>query len=424
MRKHDTPHTPTRRVPASAPPPTPDPPPRAAPDDRPLNAWVFGAVLALFLVLTGFAWALPGLPLLASPLQSGVRLVSYRLARASATLPFSLSETLGALALLAAALLAVRAIRAVLQGRRRLRNVLLRGLMLVATVAAGWAALTYLTWGYGLPLEPLHERLGWESVDLSGPPESDAVVDELAALCAEYVHAANAAYALVHGTQDLGRPSPPPDWRNLDRALDRGFRRAAPLARLPDEAVPPRGPAKPVLASPVLSRLLVLGYFDPLTAEANYNRCLPGPLLAHTIAHEKAHQRGTLREDEASFLGFLACIHSGDPYARYSGYLYAQGVLLRRLYQWNWVRARAVAARRFPGVARDVRAHAEFLESNAGWISAVSAVAWDLGIRLTGDDDGLDAYERSAELLFAHARHRKPDPQPPGPHHHSPVTNH
>ena len=43
--------------------------------------------------------------------------------------------------------------------------------------------------------------------------------------------------------------------------------------------------------------------------------------IPHTICHELSHLRGFMREDEANFIGFLACIGSEDPEYRYSGYL-------------------------------------------------------------------------------------------------------
>ena len=43
--------------------------------------------------------------------------------------------------------------------------------------------------------------------------------------------------------------------------------------------------------------------------------------IPHTICHELSHLKGFMREDEANFIGYLACIRSDDPMFRYSGYL-------------------------------------------------------------------------------------------------------
>ena len=43
--------------------------------------------------------------------------------------------------------------------------------------------------------------------------------------------------------------------------------------------------------------------------------------IPHTICHELSHLKGFMREDEANFIGYLACIGSDSPDFRYSGYL-------------------------------------------------------------------------------------------------------
>ena len=55
--------------------------------------------------------------------------------------------------------------------------------------------------------------------------------------------------------------------------------------------------------------------------------------IPHTICHELSHLKGFMREDEANFIGYLACIGSDSPDFRYSGYLtgwvYAGNALAR-----------------------------------------------------------------------------------------------
>ena len=43
------------------------------------------------------------------------------------------------------------------------------------------------------------------------------------------------------------------------------------------------------------------------------------------MCHELAHLKGYISEDEASFLGFLACVNSEDTLFQYSGYLSVLG---------------------------------------------------------------------------------------------------
>ena len=78
---------------------------------------------------------------------------------------------------------------------------------------------------------------------------------------------------------------------------------------------------KPVRLSGIMSWFGISGIYMPFTGEANFNALQPDFDLPYVIAHEKAHQCGVAREDEANFVAFLVCSNSPDPFVRYSGYL-------------------------------------------------------------------------------------------------------
>lgn len=80
---------------------------------------------------------------------------------------------------------------------------------------------------------------------------------------------------------------------------------------------------KPFFFSDILSRISFTGFFFPFTGEANINVSSPACLIPSTIAHELAHQRGIAEEDEANFVGILACLEDGDPVYCYSACLLA-----------------------------------------------------------------------------------------------------
>lgn len=65
----------------------------------------------------------------------------------------------------------------------------------------------------------------------------------------------------------------------------------------------------------------MLGYYFPFSMEANYNKVAYVTNLPVTMCHELAHLKGYIQEDEANFIGFLACISSDDLLFQYSGYL-------------------------------------------------------------------------------------------------------
>lgn len=120
------------------------------------------------------------------------------------------------------------------------------------------------------------------------------------------------------------------------------------------------GPPKPLLLSALLSRFGVSGIYSPFTGEANYNDESPACDLPYVIAHEKAHQRGYAREDEANFIGFLVCINATDPFIRYSGYLQAMPRVMNVLALTNEDEYRALVPRIGDGPRADLQGRAAF----------------------------------------------------------------
>ena len=68
-----------------------------------------------------------------------------------------------------------------------------------------------------------------------------------------------------------------------------------------------------------MSYLGIGGIFIPFTCEANVNATLPDWEIPFTAAHELAHQRGFAREEEANYVGYLACRAHPDRDFQYSG---------------------------------------------------------------------------------------------------------
>ena len=78
---------------------------------------------------------------------------------------------------------------------------------------------------------------------------------------------------------------------------------------------------KALYFSDFMSQQYMQGYYFPFSMEANYNDTMSIMNKPFTMCHELAHTHGYIYEDEANFLGFLACINSEDPVFQYSGYL-------------------------------------------------------------------------------------------------------
>lgn len=81
------------------------------------------------------------------------------------------------------------------------------------------------------------------------------------------------------------------------------------------------------------SQQYIMGYYFPFSMEANYNRQMYLTNIPVTMCHELSHLKGFIREDEANFIGYLACVDSGDPLFRYSAYLSIIGYLDRDFFR-------------------------------------------------------------------------------------------
>ena len=86
---------------------------------------------------------------------------------------------------------------------------------------------------------------------------------------------------------------------------------------------------KRLAVSGFYSQQYIMGYYFPFSMEANYNRQMYITNVPVTMCHELSHLKGFIREDEANFIGYLACVDSEDPLFRYSAYLSVIGYLDR-----------------------------------------------------------------------------------------------
>ena len=81
------------------------------------------------------------------------------------------------------------------------------------------------------------------------------------------------------------------------------------------------GSVKPMVSSFIYREFHITGVtYSPL-GEANINTLNLQADIPFTVAHELAHTKGVMREDDANQLAFYVCLNSDHPYLRYSAYL-------------------------------------------------------------------------------------------------------
>lgn len=162
---------------------------------------------------------------------------------------------------------------------------------------------------------------------------------------------------------------------------------------------------KAVLASKFMSYTGTEGIFSPFTLEANYNADMPKIDLAHTLCHELAHISGFIHEDEANFIGYVACVKSGDDDFAYSGVLTALIYTMNELYDVlgakTYYQFTASLSER---IRSDLQMQAEYWSQYDTPISDVSQNLNDVYIKVNGDSEGIRRYDMLVEMLLDYYR--------------------
>lgn len=161
---------------------------------------------------------------------------------------------------------------------------------------------------------------------------------------------------------------------------------------------------KPLLLSRILSVQQLCGVYSPFTVEANYNREMPLYNIPHTICHELSHLKGFMREDEANFIGYAACIHSEDLYFRYSGYLMGWVYTGNALTQADPEGFAALRSALPQAALTDLSYNNAYWDAFQGKVAEVSTRVNDTYLKLQDQQDGIQSYGRVVDLMLAYHR--------------------
>lgn len=177
---------------------------------------------------------------------------------------------------------------------------------------------------------------------------------------------------------------------------------------------------KALLSSDFMCQQYMQGYYFPFSMEANYNDVMYILNIPATMCHELAHLRGYIFEDEANFIGYLACVQSEDAFFRYSGYLSVLNYLYNDLYR-AWEESR-VSYEEAVAVLQPVALDNQVWEDNIfvtqeEWdringkalldtelLDEVSDVFIDTNLKVNGITDGAVSYSRVVRLLLQYYR--------------------
>ena len=165
---------------------------------------------------------------------------------------------------------------------------------------------------------------------------------------------------------------------------------------------------KPLLGSKAFAYMGTTGVFVCLTGEAAVSTETFPLSLPFTVCHELGHSLAVAREDEANYLGFLACRASERPLLRYSGYYSAFLYCYNSLYAEDAAAARSLWERCSAELLRDCDVHVAHNKQYEGKVQEAAQAVNDAYIK-TFDEAGVKSYGLVTDYLIAEyfANHRE-----------------
>lgn len=160
--------------------------------------------------------------------------------------------------------------------------------------------------------------------------------------------------------------------------------------------------SKPVMFSHFMSYTQIVGVYCVFTMETNINVDVPDYSIPSTVMHELSHSFGFMREDEANFISFLACMKSESLDFQYSGYMHALINAGNKLAETDINMYYEISRTYDPGVRRDLNANSEYWDQFEDTvIEEVSNVVNDTYLKVNNQTDGVKSYGRMVDLLLA-----------------------
>jgi hypothetical protein len=156
---------------------------------------------------------------------------------------------------------------------------------------------------------------------------------------------------------------------------------------------------KTSLFSTGLSYMGYGGYLNPLTLEAQVNGKTPAFSKPTTSCHEIAHQLGFAAENEANFIGILACLGFDDVYFQYTGAALSVRYLLRELYKRNPESATLLSNKLAVGVKKNYKELASFWKGYENPLEPYFKKSFDAYLKANDQKAGIQSYNLVVDLL-------------------------
>lgn len=271
-------------------------------------------------------------------------------------------------------------------------------LCLVAAVFFGYVLLC----GVNYHRYPVAYHLGLV-VENSSVEELEGLYTELADQATELrtqlaTENENGVYVLPYSEKELGKEA-----KKAYNALAKEYPVFGGLYPVP----------KHVFFSRLMSWTEITGVFTPWTMEANVNIDISPYSIGSTMCHELAHLRGFMREDEANYISYRACMASDSPDLQYSGTMLALIHVGNALYGQDAEKYIEIYRGHIsPEVSSDLVANNEYwkqFEKPVVGDTTVADIAEkvnDTYLKANDQTDGTKSYGRVVDLLLAEYKMR------------------
>lgn len=245
----------------------------------------------------------------------------------------------------------------------------------------------HMLWGFNYYRLPLYERMGISNLEYTQ--------EALIATSQQHINKLNGIHQLIVQNDSVAVEIPykrrkiykmaSVEYKDLTiDSLDFHFKRKS---------------IKNSLLSTILSYMGFSGYLNPFTGESQVNKKIPKSIFPYTTCHEMAHQLGYASEDEANYIGYLACTNSEDIYFRYSGELLAVRYLLFNIAQYDKDLYKENYNKLHVGVRKNIQRNHDFWDSYHNPLEPFFKRFYDIYLKANRQKTGIQSYNEMVGYL-------------------------
>lgn len=244
----------------------------------------------------------------------------------------------------------------------------------------------HILWGLNYYRQPLHKVLHIE----------DAYnTDQLEQVTLKLLHKSNALHKQIEANDSIAVKIPYTTTQIFNKT-------AAAYSQLshtfPKLEYTPKSIKKSMLSVP-LTYMGFGGYLNPFTNEAQVNRLLVPFKLFTTSCHEEAHQLGFAKENEANFIGVMACMSSEDVYFNYSGYAFALRYCLHELYLRDYQKYICIKEQINKGILKNYDENRQFWLAYENPLEPFFKVFYGSFLKVNNQSKGIESYNYVVALF-------------------------